>query len=131
LNLLVVLVVGNHHLGAAVLDVEAVFVGIDQGVYRDRDGADAHRGEEGRREGRRIVQHEQDPVLLFHAQLFKGMAEPVDAAGEFSVRYLLVAAVDGYVVLSSGLQVPVDYNACVVPFRHRNHDSSSLSRAFP
>src|SRR5215210_1632631 len=49
------------------------------------------------------------------------MAEPVDATGELSVRYLLVAAVDGYLVGAPGLQVLVHDHARVVPFGYRNH----------
>jgi hypothetical protein len=59
------------------------------------------------------------------------MAEPVDAAGKLAVGHLLVAAVDGHLVLASGLQVLVDDNARVVPLGHRDHGPhSSLGKAF-
>jgi hypothetical protein len=58
------------------------------------------------------------------------VAEPADAAGELSVRHLVVAAVDGHLIFAPGLQVPVDDQACVVPLGCRDHVSLLLDKAF-
>ena len=58
------------------------------------------------------------------------MSEPVDAAGELPVGDLLVAAVDGDLVRATGLQVPVDENARVVPLRCLYHAASPLGYRF-
>jgi hypothetical protein len=120
-DLLVVLQVRDDGAGAAILDEESVVVGPEQGVHRDRDRADAYRGEERRREGGRVVEEEQDPVLLPYPKPFEGMPEPIDAAGKLPVGHLLVAAVDRHLLRAPGLQVFVDDQARVVPIRYRDH----------
>src|SRR5215203_6589799 len=118
--------VADNDACAAVLHEEAVVRGLEQGVDRDRDGPNAHHGEERRWERRSVVQHQQDPVLPFYAQLPQGVAEPADTAGERPVGDLFVAAVDGDLIRATGLQVPVDQNASVVPLRDLYHDESPL-----
>src|SRR5215213_10576297 len=118
----VVHLVADHHAGAAVLNEKAVVPGLEQSVGRDRDGAYAHRGEEGRREGRRIVQQQQDPVFSIHAHLPEGVPEPVDAAGELAVGDLLFAAVDSDLISATGLEVAVDENAGVIPLWYFDHE---------
>ncbi|MEJ7735061.1 MAG: hypothetical protein WKG00_38460, partial [Polyangiaceae bacterium] len=88
---LVVHLIGDYDAGAAVLNEETIVRGLEQGVDRDRDRSYPHRGEERRGERRRVVQHQEHPVLPIHAQLSQRMAEPVDPACELPVGDLLVA----------------------------------------
>src|ERR687890_1128894 len=79
---LVVHLVADNDACAAVLHEEAVVRGLEQSVDRDRDGPNAHHGEERRWEGWGVVQHQQYPVLPVYAQRPQGVTEPADAAGE-------------------------------------------------
>ena len=123
---LVVHLVADDDACAAVLHEEAVVRGLEQGVDRDRDGPNAHHGEERRREGWGVVKHQHDPVFPVYAQCPQGVAEPADAAGEFPVGDLVVAAVDGDLIRATGLQVAVDQNTRVVPFGDLYHYESPL-----
>src|ERR687897_668548 len=123
---LVVHLVADNDACAAVLHEEAVVRGLEQGVDWDRDSPNAHHGEERRWEGWGVVQHQQYPVLPVYAQRPQGVTKPADAAGEFPVGDLVVAAVNGDLIHATGLQVPVDQNARVVPLGDLDHYESPL-----
>ena len=69
----------------AVVQQERVVLGRHQRVHRHADRAQPGHAPERRREGRRIVQRQQDPLLDLHAELGQGPRRPRRLLGDLPV----------------------------------------------
>ena len=106
--------VGDHDGRVGVLHVVAEVLVLVELADRHGDRADAHRPEEGDREGGRVVEHEQHAVFAAHPELAQQVAGPVDLPAQVLVGQRRVGGDERRFVTASGLDPAVDDPARVV-----------------
>ena len=98
-------VVGNNETSVGVLYKVTVVFGAVEWIDRHRHSTDANRTKESNRKGRGITQHQRYTLLATNAKLHQGTPHAANAIKEAAVGYLLVGAVDGYLVPTAGVEV--------------------------
>jgi hypothetical protein len=109
--------VGHDDPGVGVGDVVAVVVGLVHRADGDWDRADVQRSEEGGRVHRRVVEDEQDAILLTDADLLQQAAEAADPPAQLVVGQRPVRGDERSLVAATGLHLPLDDAARVVSLR--------------
>jgi hypothetical protein len=92
----------------------AEVVGLVQRAHRHGHGAQADGAQEGERERRRVVEHQQHALLAGHAERPEQVAHAVDLAAQLAVGQRRVRRQEGRLVGPAALHLPVDDLAGVV-----------------